>query len=158
MRMAQVTVKFDSYNESNDIEDYLERLELFLTANNIEEQKKVTHLLSRIGAKAYAIGKNFTAPQTPNDCNWNRLKELLINHFKPKPPVIAERFMFHKHYQRPGKAVNEFVIELRHLAQTCNFGNFLDGALRDRLVCGLVNCGTQKKLLSEKDLTLKKAV
>ena len=69
-----------------------------------------------------------------------------------------ERFAFHKHDQRPGETVNEFVIELRHLARTCNFGNFLDEALRDRLVCGLANCGTQKKLLSEKDLTLKKAV
>ena len=44
--MAQVTVKFDSYDESDDIEDYLERLELFLTANNVEEEKRVAHLLS----------------------------------------------------------------------------------------------------------------
>lgn len=34
----------------------------------------------------------------------------------------------------------------------------MDEALRDRLVCGLANNGTQKKLLAEKDLTLKKAV
>jgi len=156
--MAQGTVKFDSYDDSDDIEDYLERLELFLTANNVEEEKKVAHLLSGIGAKAYAVVKNLTAPRTPKECSWDRLKELLINHFKPKPPVIVERFAFHKRDQRPGETVNEFVIELRRLARTCNFGNFLDEALRDRLVCGLANGGTQKKLLSEKDLTLKKAV
>ena len=139
--MAQVTVKFDSYNESDDIEDYLERLELFLTANIVEEEKRVGHL---IWAKAYAVVKNLTAPRTPKECNWDRLKELLINHFKPKPPVIVERFAFHKRDQRPGETVNEFVIELRHLARTCNFGNFLDKALRDRLVCSLANCSTQK--------------
>ena len=34
----------------------------------------------------------------------------------------------------------------------------MDEAIRDRLVCGLANGGTQKRLLAEKDLTLKKAV
>ena len=88
--MAQIKVEFDSYDEADDIDDYLERLELFLTANNVEEDKKVAHLPSGIGAKAYAVVKNLTAPRTPKECNWDKLKELLINHFKPKPPVIAE--------------------------------------------------------------------
>ena len=35
---------------------------------------------------------------------------------------------------------------------------FLDEALRDRLVCGLQNGETQKKLLAESDLSLQKAV
>ena len=65
--MAQITVKFDSYDESDDMKDYVEQLELFLTANNVEEEKKVTHLLSKIGAKAYTIVKNLTAPRTPTD-------------------------------------------------------------------------------------------
>ena len=91
MRMAQITVKFNSYDESDDMKDYVERLELFLTANNVKEEKKVAHLLSKIGAKAYTILKNLTVPRTPKECNWDRLKELLINHFKPKP---AERFAF----------------------------------------------------------------
>ena len=41
---------------------------------------------------------------------------------------------------------------------TCKFGQFLEEALRDHLVCGLNNSSIQKKLLSEKDLTLQWAV
>ena len=41
---------------------------------------------------------------------------------------------------------------------SCDFGDFLDQALRDRFVCGLANANTQRRLLSEKDLTLKRAV
>lgn len=82
-RMAQVTVKFDSYNETDDIEDYLEWLELFLVVNNVEEEKKVAHLLSGLGAKAYAVIKNLVAPQTPKECSLDRIKELLINHLSP---------------------------------------------------------------------------
>ena len=122
--MAQVTFKFDSYDESDDIEDYLERLELFLTVNNVEEEKKVAHLLSGIWAKGYTAVKNLRVPRTLKECRWDRLKELLINHFKPNLPVIAERFALHKRDQRPGETVNVFVIELRCSARTCNFGNF----------------------------------
>ena len=49
-------------------------------------------------------------------------------------------------------------MELRRLASHCEFGQFLDEALWDRLVCGIRNDTTQKRLLSEADLTLAKAV
>ena len=42
--------------------------------------------------------------------------------------------------------MGEYVAELRHLATHCNFGAYLDEALRDRLVCGLRNENTQKRL------------
>ena len=54
--------------------------------------------------------------------------------------------------------MNEFVIQLQRLARTCDFGAFIDEALRDHLVCGLQNGETQKKLLAESDLSLQKAV
>ena len=151
-------VKFEPYDENDDIEDYCERLELFFTANGVADEKKRAHLLSGLGAKTYAVLKNLTAPETPSDCSLARIKEALINHFKPKPPVIAERFIFHKRDQRPGEPIKEFVIELRRLARTCNFGGFLEEAIRDRLVCGMTSYSTQKKLLTEKNLTLQRAI
>lgn len=45
-------------------------------------------------------------------------------------------------------------VKLQHVASTCDFGWFLDQALSDRLVCGLRNAATQKRLLAEADLTL----
>ena len=129
-------VKFEPYDENDNIKDYCEWLELFFTANGVANGKKVAHLLSGLGAKTYAVLKNLTASDPPSGCSLERIKEVLINHFKPKPPVIAERFIFHKRNQHPGEPIKEFVIELRHLARTCNFGGFLEEAIRDRLVCG----------------------
>ena len=45
--------------------------------------------------------------------------------------------------------------ELRRLAARCDFGTHL---VRDRLVCGVKSESIQKRLLSEADLTLAKAV
>ena len=52
-----------------------------------------------------------------------------------------------------GESVADFVAELRRLARNCQFGDFLDEALRDRLVCGLQNEAIQRRLLTEAKLT-----
>ena len=46
----------------------------------------------------------------------------------------------------------------RKLTEFCEFGNFLNEALRDRFVCGLTSELIQKRLLSEDNLTYDKAV
>ena len=44
------------------------------------------------------------------------------------------------------------------MAATCDFGDQLESALRDRLVCGLGNTSTQRRLLAKPDLSLDKAL
>ena len=62
---------------------------------------------------------------------------------------MAERYKFHQRTQKDGEGVTAFAAELRRLASTCNFGDFLGEALRDQLVCGIRSSNTQRKLLSE---------
>ena len=52
----------------------------------------------------------------------------------------------------------DYVAELRRLGKTCNFGDYLDTALRDQLVCGLKDQKTQKELLCVQGLTLAVAI
>lgn len=78
-------------------------------------------------------------------------------HLNPKPLVIAERFRFHKRYQKQGEAIMQYKAELHNLAIHCNFGDYLGDALRDRFVCELRNENIQKILLSKEGLTLDKA-
>ena len=47
---------------------------------------------------------------------------------------------------------------MRELTEYCNFGDSLDKALRDRIVGGINHESTQKKLLSERNLTYERAV
>ena len=75
----------------------------------------------------------------------------------PKPILIAESFKFHRLNQHESETVAQFVVELKRLALKCEFGTFLEEALRDRLLCGLKSVQIQKKLLAERDLTFKKA-
>eukprot|EP00731_Ephydatia_muelleri_P025536 Em0017g619a len=108
--------------------------------------------------QTYAVLRSLVAPDQPKDKSFAELKTLLKAHYDPKPLVIAERFRFYRRDQTAEESISEFLVELRRLAAHCEFGQFLDEALRDRLVCGLRNDAIQKRLLSEADVTLAKAV
>ena len=156
--MAKSIARFEAYNEADDIEEYFERVELFFEVHQIPSGKKVAHLLSDIGPKMYTVLKSLSAPTLPVECNSKKLKEVLVQHYKRTPLIIAERFAFHKRDQLPEEKVNDFLIKLRRLARMCDFGEFLEQALRDRFVCGLANTDLQKRLLTEKNLTLERAI
>ena len=52
----------------------------------------------------------------------------------------------------------EYVAELPRLTVNCHFGDFLDQALQDRFVCGLLSDSIQRCLLTESDLSFTRAV
>ena len=131
---------------------------LFLTANGVGEDAEVPAFLSIIGGKAYAVLRDLLAPTPPKDKTYNVLEDMLRQHYQPTVVVIAERFHFHRRAQGPEESVAEFFAELRRLAMHCDFKTHLNEALRDRLVCGLHNSSIQKKLLTEVELDLEKAV
>ena len=72
--------------------------------------------------------------------------------------IIVERFQFHRRSQAANESVPEYEAELRRLATHCVFGNYLEEAIRDCIVCGLRNVSIQKRLLAEAELTLTKTL
>ena len=100
-----------------------------------------------------------TAPVKPQDKSFRDLLSVLEKHFDPKPLVIGERFHFYKRSQHPSESMAQFQADLRKLSIRCEFGTFLDQAIRDRFVCGVRNEAIQKKLLTAEDgLTAAKAL
>ena len=145
--------------ESDTISAYLERVQIFFDANGIkEDKKKVSVFLNAVGARTYALLKDLLSPDKPAAKTFEALQKALTDHFEPKPLVIAKRFYFHQRAQGTNESVLEYIAELRRLATHCEFGAFLQDALRDRLVCGLRNTAAQKNPLSEENLTLEKAI
>ena len=157
--MATVIGQLPEFNpESESLTTYVERVKLFIEANGIEDARKVAVLLSVIGGKTYALLRNLLSPTDPKTKSFDEIVAVLTQHYEPKPLIIAERFHFHKRNQAAGESVAEFIAELRRLAKHCEFKTFLEEALRDRFVCGLNKKAIQNKLLTEKDLTLARAL
>ena len=137
----------------------MERMEHFFIANGIDsaEQKRAV-FLSVIGPSTYKTLRNLVSPEKPGEKTYEDLVAALSKHFKPAPSEIVDRFKFHSRSRKPGESVARFVAELRALAEFCNFGDTLNVMLRDRIVCGINDDATQRRLLAEPDLNYAKAV
>ncbi len=104
-----------------------------------------------MGNLMFKLLANLVAPREPGDLTYKEVWDELQTHLKPKPVKIAERFRFSRQNQQAGETIAEYMVELRSLASTCEFGTFLNEALCDRLVCGLQDPAMQWRLLAEKD-------
>ena len=120
---------FNADRES--IAAYLERIDLFLAANAIPDDRKVPVFLTLIGGQTYALLRDLLSPVKPSVKTLAQLKETLKKHYEPKKIIMAERFRFHQRRQEPGETVAKFEAELRKLASRCEFGEGLEDALMD---------------------------
>ena len=137
---------------------YVDRLKQFFEANDVKAHgKKRAILLSVCGADTFKLISSLVAPDKPGDKTFDELLSLTKDHFSPKPSIIVERYKFNSKVRQPGQSVSQFVAELRHLAQDCDYGEILNDMLRDRLVCGISDDRIQRRLLSESTLKFDKA-
>ena len=87
--------------------------------------------------------------------------EPLIIRFKTycelKRNVTVIRYNFNTRNERPGEGFESYYTELRNTVEDCESGS-LEGNLRDRLVCGIVDKIVREKLLKVEDLTREKCV
>ena len=88
--------RLDMYDQVEDIHNYLERFNLYITANDISDSKKTAVLLSAVGSTVYKTVKSLSEPTPVTDKSFKELCDMLIAHYGPKRLVIAERFRFCK--------------------------------------------------------------
>ncbi|XP_068756934.1 uncharacterized protein [Montipora capricornis] len=155
--------KLEEFDRDSDTwELYIERLNSYFEANKIGGEGdglklRRTILLSSVGNKTYKLMCDFLAPEKPGDKPYPELCTMGKNHFNPKPSESVQRHKFNNRFRANGESISDFVAALRHLAEYCNFGGSLENMLRDRLVSGVNNEKIQTRLLSEGELTFKKA-
>ena len=150
--------EFDPAKES--VEDFQQRFEFYCLANNIKSDDeaqiawKKALFVTMLGQATFAKLRDLANPRAVADLSLDNIVEVLTAHYRPHTIEIAERYKFFKCVQEDGERVADFVANLRRLAKTCNFGQYLNTALRDQLVCGLRDRKCQRDLLSTSDLTL----
>ena len=138
-------------------EQYIERLMCYFEANDIPVGKQRAIFLSVVGAKTYNIVRSLSQNK-PTQKTFAELVELMKTHLHPAPNEIAERFRFNSRVRKETESISQYVMALRKLSEHCNFADKVNEHIRDRLVCGVRNEKVQQRLLSEKGLTLERAL
>lgn len=126
-----------------------------IVGNDTEKSDKKINAMAR---KTYSLVRNIFSSDSQSEQSLGENVNVFKSQPKMKPLVITERFYFNRREQAADETVEQYVKEITRLATHCEFNAHLDDALRDRLVAGLRNEGTQWKLIMEPDLTFSKAV
>ena len=152
--------KLESFDPTSDVlVDYLERFEFYCVANDVRsDTKKKALFLTSIGQATFEKAKALISPQSLDEATFSVIRTALIDHFSPAKIEIAERYRFFQRKQGTSELIAEYVASLRKLAVHCNFGSYLETALRDQFVCGLHDIKCQKELLCISSLSLQKAI
>lgn len=84
--------------------------------------------------------------------------QALREHLIGQVNVIVERNHFWTRQQKEGESFADYIMELRDLMRTCAFCEHADDLLRDKIVLGVRNPETVKRLLAQPQLTLAGAI
>ncbi|XP_055590350.1 uncharacterized protein K02A2.6-like [Uranotaenia lowii] len=120
-------------------------------------------LLHLMGSDTYDIVCDKAAPRAVREMDYRAIIDTLEDHFNPEPLEISENFRFNcrrqgdKDAASPDETVDEYLVALRRISLTCNFGNYLETALRNQLVFGMKRNDIRGRLLEKRRLTLQEA-
>ena len=137
------------------------RLEQTFIMNDITtDAKKKACLLTYLGDDACKVLWSLFSPILPTatTVTYDECCTKLKNHFVPTKLEIAERYKFYHRKQKMDESIAEYEAALRTEALNCNFGDFLEQALRDSFVFNLQDERIHKKLLGTDNLTFNNAV
>ena len=148
-----------AYEKREPFSKYVRRVKNYFKVNKIEGDAQVPAFLTLIGIDLYGLAGDLMNPKQPEECTLEELIKNITEHLEPAPIVIAERHRFYSRVQANDESVSEFLAAIKALAATCEFNNLgLEEMLRDRLVMGMSSEQTRKVLLTERNLSFKKAV
>ena len=120
--------------------------------NNQTDEYQRALFLYTIGPDALTLynGMCFPDPHTLNDVIAG-----FDAHFVKMTNETYERYVFNNRNQGATESVEDYVTALRSLSKACNFCDCMrDSLLSDRIVLGITDDETRKRLLQESALTL----
>ena len=112
-----------------------------------------------IGDEALKVIKTFSYTEDEDSNDWHVVMAKMEKHCIGEVNEIYERYCFNKRDKLPTESVDCFVAEQKTLAKTCKFCDCLrDSLICDRIVLGIKDEQTTKKLLRIRDLTLNRCI
>ncbi|KAF0304008.1 hypothetical protein FJT64_000313 [Amphibalanus amphitrite] len=94
-----------------------------------------------------------------DDSPLSAVVDAMESHLRKQRSVLVDRRAFYARVQEQGENFEEFLCEVKELAVFCDFcTHCYDSRLRDKIVCGLRDEETVKRLLEDPGLDLKKTV
>ena len=133
-----------------------EQYRLALELGKASASRQISTLLYCLGEEAEAV-LDSTDATDDEKAVYKTVIEKFDAHFKVRKNIIYERAKFNKRNQQLGETAEEYIMQLYKLAEGCNYGEFTEEMIRDRLVVGIRDNAMSERLQLDPALTLDKA-
>ena len=137
---------------------WLDRFEQFRVASGLDkedEPKQVSRLLYCAGEEAADVLAS-TGISADNRKKYGTVVEKFNAYFEVRKNVIFERARFNKRNQLEGESIEQYITVLYGLVEKCEFRDFKEELLRDRIVVGIRDKALSDRMQMDPDLTLEK--
>ncbi len=122
------------------------------------KELRTATLLTCIGVEALETYKGLEWANEDEKVDIDIVLEKLETFYVGATNVIYEQYNFNRRVQEPSESFKAYVVTLRALAKSCNYGQLTDDFIRDRIVVGVRENSLRKKLLQTRDLTLQNCI
>lgn len=150
--MAATHGKLPEFNpEGGNFEIFLDRFEMYAKVNNFTGYQKHAFFLCAIPEDVYGKLQGLLFPKMSRHATYEEVSSALKNHYSPKRSAVFERYRFNQRKQELNETITDFNNALKEMAAQCEFGDFLQRALLDRLIAGLRSEAIRVRLLAMPD-------
>ncbi|XP_050503479.1 uncharacterized protein LOC126882554 [Diabrotica virgifera virgifera] len=118
---------------------------------------KIAVLLNYLGDEGIRIYNTFEYEEGEDKNKLSVVLEKFDQYCEPLKNQVFEHYKFFKRNQLQGETIEQFVMSLKELANSCDFKK-KDVLIRDRIVLGVIDERIQEKLLQKPDLSLAEAI
>ena len=126
--------------------------EYYVTATELNKKSKEVQagaLCSVMGLECVKVMNSLTALAPEDKSDPEKILTALGNHFVPQKHLLFERVKFGFANQTEHETIDQYVVGLRQLAESCEFEGVRESLIRDRLVIGTSDSSTHDRLLRE---------
>ncbi|XP_059047717.1 uncharacterized protein K02A2.6-like [Achroia grisella] len=142
-------ILFKSFQEGDDINCFLERMEQHFTANDIDKVKQLPTLLISLHQDVYKILKSMVHPSLPKEKSYKEIEEALKLRFQPRVSHFRKRIRFYSLRQAEGESASKWFTRVKEAATECNFEKNIEENVKDKFVTGLRPGPIQDRLCEE---------
>ncbi|XP_047993905.1 uncharacterized protein LOC125232321 [Leguminivora glycinivorella] len=136
---------------------YKQQLVCFFLLNDIDVNKKVPLLITKLGASVYELLTTICTPDSPVNLTYDQICDKLEKHYHPVRNYALEQAEFRKRNQQKDENLDKYILELKKLSKNCNFNNIND-EIKERLFNGTFYEAVKFEVLKQADLPMEKLV
>jgi hypothetical protein len=134
--------------------------ENYVVAINLSDDsaRRAAVFLACVGTEAYEVFQTFEFDEEAHRKDIQKVIDAFDKYCVGEINVTYERYMFNRRDQDTAESLDTFLNDIRRLIRTCEYGELGNSILRDRIVMGIRDDATRRKLLQTRKLDLKQAI